>query len=82
MLKMSTRNSPLTLATENSFAIVASRFTYAGPSSTPLRSEFPNVFAAGDENTDVSEPERARADRAQHGRCAVDVRGAACCPAH
>src|SRR6185295_2812078 len=54
MLKMSTRNSPLTLATENSLAIVASRFTYAGPSSTPLRSELPNVFGAGDENTDGS----------------------------
>ena len=53
-LKMSARNSPFTLPNENSFASVASRFTYFGPSSTPFLAAFPNVLAAGDENTDVS----------------------------
>ena len=55
MLKMSTRNSPLICAANvNSFAIVASRLTYRGPSITPFRGALPKVLFAGDEKTDVS----------------------------
>src|SRR4051812_9966061 len=54
MLNTSARTSPFVRPIVNVLAIVASRFTYAGPSRTPLRGELPNVFAAGDANTDVS----------------------------
>src|SRR5688572_2828493 len=36
------------------FTIDASRFTYAGPVNRPRRSTVPHVFAAGAENTEVS----------------------------
>src|SRR5215471_16819970 len=54
MLNTSARTSPFTRPAVKVFAIVASRFTYAGPSRTPLRAELPKVLGAGDENTDVS----------------------------
>ena len=49
------RNSALTsLLKVNHFARLASRLMYAGPSSKSFRFTLPNVLAAGNEKTDVS----------------------------
>src|SRR5687768_12979605 len=53
-LKKSARTSARRLPKRMILTIEASRLTYAGPVSSPRRSTLPHVFAAGAENTDVS----------------------------